>query len=111
MRYIWLIPFLFVACQHRPVNELVLADVAVKAAKKVKAQSLAPDTFRKAENHYLRAKRDYADGYYDSSRKLADKARLLAEQAEYESLLKRAQVNTPRSGGFSPPPPSGIGDF
>lgn len=81
-------------CQHRPIEELVLADVAVKAAQKVKADALAPDLYRKAENHYLRAKRDYAEGYYDSCRKYATDARLLAEQAEYQAISRQSRLRT-----------------
>lgn len=76
----------------------MLADVAVKAAQKVKADALAPDTYRKAENFYLRAKQDYKEGYFDSSRKYADQARVLAEQAEYQSLAKQSRLGS--GGGF-----------
>lgn len=84
--------FLFIACHPRPLEDLALADVAVKAAQKVRADSLAPDLFRKAENFYLRAKKDYAEGYYESSRKFSEQARLMAEQAEYKALLKQTQL-------------------
>ena len=81
-----------VACSSRPVRQIVLADVAIKAAQKAKADSLATDLYRKAENHYLRAQKDYRDGYFDSCRKFADKARRLAEQAEYRAILKQAKI-------------------
>lgn len=83
-----------VGCAHRPIEELVLADVAVKAAQKVKADSLAPDMYRKAENYFLRAKKDFSEGYFDSCRRYASDARMLAEQAEYKALLKQNQVKT-----------------
>jgi hypothetical protein len=103
-----------IGCQSRPVQELALADVAIKAAQKSKADALAPDAYRKAENHYLRAKKDYADGYYDSAKEYAKKARILAEQAEYKALVKQSQVKSPADdggggGGDQPPtdsPPS-----
>jgi len=82
------------ACTQRPVVDLTLADVALKAAQKVRADSLAPDQYRQAENFYLRAKKDFAEGYYDSCKKYSNQARLLAEQAEYRSLLKQNQVRT-----------------
>lgn len=107
MRYAWLaLPLLF-ACQHRPIEELVLADVAVKAAAKVKADALAPDMYRKAENHYLRAKRDFEEGYYDSCRKFATDARLLAEKAEYQAIFRQSRIrsSTPEEGE----PSSGAG--
>lgn len=111
------------ACSQRPVVDLTLADVALKAAQKVRADSLAPDQYRQAENFYLRAKKDFAEGYFDSCKKYANQARLLAEQAEYHSLLKQNQVKTKTgiseegraplpagvpsysNGGQAPPPP------
>ena len=103
------------ACHPRPVEDLALADVAIRAAQKVKADSLAPDTFRKAENYYLRAKRDFGDGYFDSAKKFATDARKLAEQAEYRALAKQSQLKNrpeeegqpPPPAGAEPPPPSG----
>ena len=106
---------LWVSCAHRPIDELALADAALKAALKVKADAMAPDMYRKAENYYLRAKRDYSDGYYDAARKYADQARLFAEQAEYRALFKQTQLKsrpiddpavTPETG--APPPPEPI---
>ena len=79
-------------CHPRPTEQMILADVALKSAQKVKAESLAPDQFRKAENFYLRAKKDYAEGYYDSARKYAEEARIMAEQAEYRSLKKQTEL-------------------
>ena len=78
----------------------MLADVAIKAAQKVKADSLAPDTFRKAENNYLRAQRDFREGYFDSCRKYAREARILGEQAEFQSLLKQSAFRNRSEGGF-----------
>ena len=107
--------FVLAACVHRPVEDLVLADVAVKAAQKVKADALAPDAYRKAENYYLRAKKDFAEGYYDSSRRYAQDARLLAEQAEFKALMKQNQLKarpideepaSPRDGDTGSPPPA-----
>lgn len=102
------------ACTQRPVVDLTLADVALKAAQKVRADSLAPDQYRQAENFFLRAKKDFAEGYYDSCKKYATQARLLAEQAEYRSLLKQNQVKT-RTGvpeeGRAPIQSAPGGDF
>jgi hypothetical protein len=93
---------LFAACQSRPVRELAIADVALKSAQKVKADALAPDAYRQAENYYLRAKKDFADGYFDSSRKYADLARTSAEKAEYLSLLKQSKLKAQSEGGGYP---------
>ena len=83
-----------VSCHPRPVDELALADVALKAAQKVKADALAPDFFRKAENFYLRAKKDFTDGYYESCKKFANQARMMAEKAEYRSLQRQLQMKS-----------------
>lgn len=99
------------SCHPRPVEELVLADVALKAAQKVKADVLSPDAFRQAENYYLRAKKDYNEGYFESAKKFATEARQTAEIAEYKALLKQSQL---RGGSLEPefgsiPPPKSRG--
>ncbi len=93
------------ACTQRPVVDLALADVAIKAAQKARADSLATDQFRQAENFYLRAKKDFNEGYFDSCKKFANQARILAEQAEYHSLLKQNQVKS-KTDGKAPLPGS-----
>lgn len=98
------------ACHPRPVEDLALADVALRAAQKVKADALAPDAYRKAENFYLRAKRDYKDGYFDSAKNYAEQARAYAEQAEFKSLLKQSQIKAKPDDDQPPPPPPGGGD-
>lgn len=85
------------ACHPRPMDDMVLADVALKAAQKVKAEILAPDSYRKAENFYLRAKKDFNEGYFDSAKKFANEARMMAEQAEYQALVKQTELK----GGFA----------
>lgn len=97
---------MILGCHPRPVEELIFADVALKAAQKAKAESLAQETYRQAENFYLRAKKDYAESYFESSKKNAIQARTLAEQAEYKSLLKQNQLKgktgeDPSSSGFT----------
>lgn len=82
---------LLVGCVSRPVEEMSLAEVAVKAAQKSKADTYSPDFFRKAENYFLRARQDYKDGYFDSSRKYAVEARVFAEKAEYDALKKQVR--------------------
>lgn len=85
--------FVFLSgCHPRPVEDLALADVALRAAQKVKADGFAPDLFRKAENYFLRAKKDYADGYFESCRKFANDSRMFSEQAEFKSLQKQTQL-------------------
>lgn len=89
-----------ISCHPRPMDDMILADVALKAAQKVKAEVLAPDSYRKAENFYLRAKKDFNEGYFESAKKFANEARMMAEQAEYQSLVKQTELK----GGFVPEP-------
>lgn len=110
---------LVLGCASRPIDEMTLADTAIKAAQKAKADALAPDDYRRAENFYLRAKRDYAEGYFQSARKFARDARIAAERAEFTALKKQAQLRStdPSAdggsasglssdyGGFSPTAP------
>ncbi len=93
MRFLFLL-LTIVGCAHRPIDEMILADVAVKAAQKSKADTLAPDLFRRAENYYLRAKKDYKEGYFDQCKENANSARILAEQAEFKALQKSTKRAT-----------------
>ena len=95
-------------CATRPVAEMTLADTALKAAQKSKADALAPDDYRRAENFLLRAKRDYAEGYYDSARKFARDARIAAERAEYTALKKQAQLKSADPGSDAAAGASGV---
>mgnify|MGYP005860052799 CR=1 FL=1 len=97
---LWLVGCLFLlsACASRPINEMTLADTALKAAQKAKADALAPDDYRRAENFFLRAKRDYDEGYFESARKFARDARLAAERAEFTALKKQAQLKSADPG-------------
>lgn len=99
--------FGLIGCESRPVKELALADVAIRSAQKVKAESLATDDFRRAENFYLRAKKDFSEGYFDSCRKYATEARISAEKAEYTSLLKQQKAKGHEEPGVEPPAPPG----
>ena len=98
MRWLILALLGLAGCESKPVRELALADVALRAAQKAKAESLATDEFRKAENFYLRAKKDYSDGYFESSRKFATDARLSAEKAEFAALAKQQKAKGRENG-------------
>ncbi|MFM8269493.1 MAG: DUF4398 domain-containing protein [Pseudomonadota bacterium] len=91
-RFFFLLVLGVAACHPRPMDDMILADVALKAAQKVKAEVLAPDTYRKAENFYLRAKKDFSEGYFESAKKFAHQARQTAEQAEYQSVVKQTEL-------------------
>lgn len=99
----------FMGCHPRPTEDLALADVALRAAQKVKSDAFAPDLYRKAENYFLRAKKDYSDGYYESCRKFANDSRMLSEQAEYKSLQKQTQLKDRPAEESSAPSSDGSG--
>lgn len=75
-------------CVTIPMKEMSASDMAIRGAKKARAETLVPSLFRKAENYYLMSKRDFEKGYYDAAKKHADEARISAEKAEYAALKK-----------------------
>ena len=83
--------FLFSACgitTTRPKYEMSLAASAYIAAKEAKADTLAPNIFRKAEEYYLRAKSSYRRKYFNKAKQYAVLSKRFAEQAEYEAVRK-----------------------
>lgn len=86
-----LIIFLLGACQtpsERPIREVVFASAAMKAAARASAEKYSPDYYRKAENHYWRAKSYFTTRRFDLCRKHAYQARRFAERAELDANLK-----------------------
>ena len=69
---------------------------AMRAAKEVQADTLAPELYREANDWWIRAKREYKYKNFSLAHDYADKARTLAEQAEFESV---------RAGGVREEPP------
>ncbi|MFZ4714125.1 MAG: DUF4398 domain-containing protein [Bacteriovoracaceae bacterium] len=72
----------------RPKLEMSLAASAYLAAKEAKADTLAPNIFRKAEEYYLRAKSSYRRKYFNKAKQYAVLSKKFAEQAEYEAVRK-----------------------
>jgi hypothetical protein len=79
---------------------------AIKAAREVQADSLAPDLYREANEWFAKSKREYRFKNFKLAKDYADKARELAEKAEFESLRKGA-VRADLGPGPDPagPPP------
>ena len=94
---------------------------ALKAAREVQAETLAPELFRQAGEWFFKAKKEYRLKNFDLAALYADKARTFAEAAEFESVRSGAQrtsdplaVDPYAAPAFSapaqeasPPPPSG----
>lgn len=90
--------FLFVSCllefgsvscsltATRPTQEMSNTNAAIRAAKEVQADTLAPELYRQSTEWYLRAKHEYKFKNFQLAKEYADKARRLAEQAEFDSL-------------------------
>lgn len=67
----------------RPKLEMSLAQEAFLAAKRKKAQSLAPLIYRKAEYYYLKAKSSYRRKYFNKSKEYALLSKKFSEEAEF----------------------------
>lgn len=94
MRFI-LFPILLIlgACglaTTRPKVEMSLAQAAFMAAKEEGADIHAPNTYRKAEDYYLKAKSAYRRKYFNKAQEYALLSKKFSEQAEYQAKRKRA---------------------
>jgi hypothetical protein len=74
----------------RPNQEMSDTAASIRAAKEVQADTLAPDLYRRANEWFFRSKHEYKFKNFKLAREYAEKARHLAEQAEFEAI---------RSGG------------
>ena len=74
----------------RPKLEMTMAQTAFLAAKEVKAQTLAPGLFRKAEFYYLKAKSSYRRKYFNKAKQYAILSKKFSERAEFVSVRKQA---------------------
>jgi hypothetical protein len=86
--------FLLASCSIfavRPAQEMSNMDVAIRAAKEVNADLLAPEMYRGALEKSLLAKKEYRFKNFLNARNLANEARDLAEKAEYQSIRNGAK--------------------
>lgn len=70
----------------RPVQEMSDTSAALRAAKEVQAETLSPELFRQANEWFFKAKREYKFKNFKLAQEYAEKARIFAEQAEFESI-------------------------
>ena len=68
---------------------MAIAQVAVDAARSAKADVQTPQLFQRAEYTLREAKRARKNRNFDIARRLAIRAKQLAEKAENKSVLKR----------------------
>lgn len=88
----------------RPVQEMSDTWAAMRAAKEAQADTLAPELYRRAAEWFFRAKNEYKLKNFMLASEYAEKARLLAEQAEFESVQGNMGANR-RTTPVPPPPP------
>ena len=74
----------------RPKIEMSLAQAAFLAAKEAGADVHASNTFRKAEDYYLKAKSAYRRKYFNKAKEYALFSKKFSEQAEYQAIRKKA---------------------
>lgn len=99
----------------RPVQEMADCSAAIKAAKEVGAETLAPELYRKANEAYFRAKNEYRMKQFDIAVEYVEKARKYAEEAEFEALRAGGHRNSlapleepkPESSPYDYPTPTG----
>lgn len=79
----------------RPTQEMSDTNAAIKAAKEVQADVLAPDLYRQANDWWRRARKEYRFKNFQLAEDYAKKARHLAEQAEFEVIKNGGQRQEP----------------
>lgn len=75
----------------RPIQELSNTAAAIRAAKEVRADILAPEIYRQAREWYAKARRENKFKNFKEARIYTRKARLYAEEAELEALKNGGQ--------------------
>lgn len=97
----------------RPVQEMSFTSAAIRAAREVQADTLAPELFRQANEWHFKAKHEYKFKSFKLAKEYADKARYFAEQAEFEALRNGGSrnetptdTNAPAPSNSNPTPPS-----
>ena len=87
--FVWILSVLLCSCSVtavRPSQEMSNMDLAIKAAKEVGADNLAPELYRFAQERGQEARKEYRFKNFSRAKELADQARIFAEKAEFESI-------------------------
>lgn len=86
----WLLIFGLLSCvTHIPEEELMLAEVAVEAARDAKADFHSPALFSASEDYLKAAQKARSERDFDQARVLALRAKEFAEKAEEEAVMKQ----------------------
>lgn len=70
----------------RPVQEMSDTAAAIRAAREVQADTLAPELYRQANEWFFKAKHEYKFKNFDLAETYSSKARVFAEDAEFEAI-------------------------
>jgi Domain of unknown function (DUF4398) len=79
----------------RPVQEMANATAALRAAREVQSDSLAPELFRQSNELFLKAKKEYRFKNFYLAKEYLGQSQKLAERAEFEAIRNggsRAEV-------------------
>lgn len=111
-RAVWAFAFLLFLSQAcsilatRPEQEYSDATAAIRAAKEVKAETMAPGIYRKALEAFEIGKREYRIKNYQEAQKALVRARQYAEQAEFTAMKSGAIRKDPSPVQAEPLSPS-----
>jgi len=70
----------------RPTQDMSDTTAAIRAAKEVQADTLAPELYRQATEWFFRARKEYNFKNFQLAQEYATKARHFAENAEFEAI-------------------------
>ncbi|OFZ69464.1 MAG: hypothetical protein A3K03_02440 [Bdellovibrionales bacterium RIFOXYD1_FULL_44_7] len=95
----------------RPTQEMSDTAAAIKAAREVQAEILAPELYRQANEFFFKAKNEYKFKNFREAKEYAEKSRRFAEQAEFEAIRNGADrvedtALTPLANETTGPPPT-----
>jgi hypothetical protein len=96
--------------KDRPIQLMSDTSAALRAAKEVSADTLAPELYRRATDAYFRATNEYRMKNFAIAEDFAKRAKRLAEEAEYEALKQGSNRTSllPPEEPTAPPPPSEV---
>ena len=86
----------------RPVQDMSDTASAIRAAREVQADTLAPELYRQANEWFFKAKREYKFKNFSLATSYSDKARLFAEDAEFEAIRNGGNRNGDSAGTTDP---------
>ncbi len=77
----------------RPVQEMSNTASAIRAAKEVKADTLAPELFRISREWFYRSRKEYRLKNFKEAKIYSTQARIFAEKAEFQAIQNGGKRN------------------